>query len=78
MLPGGGSHPRVSEDGGIPFSSTGRRAAGPPTNMSCHSVEVACSRWSRLIVKNLVIFEISSEGAYDSIGTDVLSSSDME
>jgi hypothetical protein len=36
------------------------RAAGPPTNTSYRSVEVACSRWSRLLVKNLTIFEVSS------------------
>ena len=36
------------------------RAAGPPTNTSYRSVEVACSRWSRIFVKNLTIFEVSN------------------
>ena len=33
------------------------RAAGPPTNTSYRSVEVVCSRWSRIFVKNLTMFE---------------------
>ena len=36
------------------------RAAGPPTNTSYRSVGMACSRWSRIFVKNLTMFEVSS------------------
>ena len=35
------------------------RAAGPPTNTSYRSVGMACSRWSRIFVKNLTMFEVS-------------------
>ncbi len=64
--------------GASPFQARGAGRQGRQPNVSYRSVEVACSRWSRLIVKNLMIFETSSAGAYDSIGTDVLFSSDME
>ena len=43
-----------------PVQKTGyHRAAGPPANTSYRSAGMACSRWSRIFVKNFTIFEVS-------------------
>lgn len=76
MLPGGGSHPRESEDGGIPFFRAGRQGRRPIRATARLTWPAPVGRDS--FVKNLTIFEVSGAGAYDSMGSDVLSSSDVE
>ena len=53
------------------MSAMCHRAAGPRTNTSYRSVGMACSRWSRIFVKNLTMFEVSGTAHGAHLATDM-------